>query len=177
MIGKILFYYSLIASLLITASVLFAYKSTGPAIFAFLFLPVAAYFVIDFFNKLRGIGDGDASFKKSDLVFIGLIFLVLLGLGVGNIISAKPEAEKFPSPSPIIFKSEPTEGPKPTILVSINDGSPSINIREKPTIYSERLGEAKDGDTFVFISKENGWYKIQFNDTEGYISNKYVVEN
>jgi uncharacterized protein YgiM (DUF1202 family) len=64
-----------------------------------------------------------------------------------------------------------------TLTIKITDGSPMVNIRQKPTTYSEKIGEAKDGDSFEYLSHSAGWYEIRLEDgSTGYISGKYVEE-
>lgn len=84
------------------------------------------------------------------------------------------------SPTPMPTLSElplQNEVPAPTqavLEVHITDKSPFVNLRQGPTLASDIVGTAQDGDTFEAISKESGWYKIKLNDnTFGFISPKY----
>jgi len=105
-------------------------------------------------------------------------------LGVRNIYLSQSSKNQFsdsleapnPSSSPFIFKVEPSATPAASLTIFITDGSPSINIREKPTIYSGKVGTASDGETFTYISKDNGWYQINLASGSGYVSAKYVKE-
>lgn len=181
---KLLFYYSAVASFLITVSTIFTSYTLGPVIFATLFLPVTAYFIIEFFRKVRGEeADATVRSKKGEVIFIILTFLVLLGLGFRNIYNSKQVVtQTLPeqSAAPLVFKTQPSPTPttSTTITIDIIDGSTSINIREKPTIYSDKVGEAKNGDVFEYTKKEMGWYEIRM-DTGliGFISAKYAREN
>lgn len=191
---KLLFYYSAIASFLITLSTVLTSNTIGPVVFATLFLPVTAYFVIEFFKQMRSLfspkategSDLGSPPKKGEYIVMAIIFLTLLGVAIRNIMfpaNNNPPGEKLygsgaiPSPSPLIFKTQEVQ-PKTILTVKISDGSPLINIRQKPTIYSEKMGEAKDGDTFEYTTLSAGWYEIVLADgSTGYIAAKYAKIN
>ena len=180
---KLLFYYAAIASFFVLASTVFTSSSIGPFVFAILFLPVAGYFIIEFFKQIRSQSDLGSPPTKTEIAIILLIFILLLGVGIKNIIDSSGDiqfAESVqtppPSPSQLIFKSQETK-PKKMVTIKITDDSTLINIRQKPTIYSDKLAEAKDGDTFEYISNALGWYEIKFQDgSTGFISGKYIKE-
>jgi len=66
------------------------------------------------------------------------------------------------------------EEEKVFIVVKISDGSPFVNMREEPTIYSLKVGEASEGERFEFISESLGWNQVKLADgSTGYISGKY----
>jgi hypothetical protein len=187
---KLLFFYSAIASLLITVSLVLTSNTFGPVIFATLFLPVTAYFIIEFFKQMHTIVLPKSEKapvptpkpKKGEAIVFILIFILLVGLGINNIRvtskansnpdSSTPQA----SSSPFIFKTGQTSTPAASLTVSITDGSPTINIRQKPTTYSEKIGTAKDGDKFTYVDKVDGWYQINLATGSGYVSSKYVKE-
>jgi len=50
--------------------------------------------------------------------------------------------------------------PKTMLVVKI-DESASANIRQSPTTDSKVIAEAKNGDTFEFVSENSGWYEIK----------------
>ena len=52
--------------------------------------------------------------------------------------------------------------------------SGAVNVRSAPSADSKRIGIAKAGGTYSYISTaQNGWYRIRLEDgTEGYVSNK-----
>lgn len=186
---KLLFLYSAIAAFLITASSVLTSNTIGPVIFSTLFLPVTAYFVVEFFKELRSVftptvGDGTdniVSPKKGEAILIFLIFLLLFGVGLRNIISVKNKANETNNPkspnTPIVFKSETTPTPAKMLAISITDGAPSVNVREKPSLYSAKITDAKDGDIFEYTKRDGEWYELKLEDgTYGYVSFKYVVE-
>ncbi|MGD0523098.1 MAG: SH3 domain-containing protein [Candidatus Microgenomates bacterium] len=67
------------------------------------------------------------------------------------------------------------EKPEMILAVKINDGSASINIRRGPTLNSEKVGEAKNGDTFEFVAINSGWFGVRLADgSTGFIWSKYI---
>lgn len=52
-----------------------------------------------------------------------------------------------------------------------------VNVRQKPNTESKRLGRAKAGEDYKWLSTAfNGWYEIQLDeDTTGYVSHKVTT--
>ncbi len=70
---------------------------------------------------------------------------------------------------------EAVEKPKQMVMVKLDDGSSSVNIRQKPTSYSEKIGSAQDGDTFEYINLDAGWYEVKLEDGSiGFILATYM---
>jgi uncharacterized protein YgiM (DUF1202 family) len=121
-----------------------------------------------------------------------LIFLILFGLGLRNVVTKEKNIKKEETQHGLVFKKnsenpqtpenkaqekEETKSSQSFLIVKITDGSLEVNIRAKPTIYSEKIGTAKEGERFVFKEKAEGWYKIQMKEgLEGFIAAKYAVE-
>ena len=123
------------------------------------------------------------------LAISAAVFLLLVTLGIGNIkLSEAKNSKPLPSPaalakteeakplpSPVVLAA--TEEAKPTAIVTIkiDDSTAKVNIRQKPTTNSEKIGEAKDGDTFEFVSEDLGWFEVKLTDgSTGFISATYV---
>ena len=107
------------------------------------------------------------------------VFLLLLALGIRNIMSSTTISPIPPSPPAVLSETEDIEEIKPKIIltIKINEASASVNIRQKPTIQSEKIGQAKDGDSFEFLSLDSGWYGVKLaTDSAGFISAEYVTE-
>lgn len=126
------------------------------------------------------------------LIISVLVFMILVTLGIRNInISLAASTNNStvdtplansppPSPAPAVLAAvkEATEEAKPKVIltVKIEDGSSSVNIRQKPTTGSEKIGQAKDGDTFELVSLDSGWHEVKLaNGSVGFISSKYIV--
>ena len=206
---QVIFYYSALISFLVTAIIIgaiFTYNPRGQLIFAALAIPVAFYFIIEFAQQKRPVSNLEPLPRKAVFPAVTLIFLLLLGLGIRNVMSAttrntslesssalisktedvmsatsqNPSPE--PSPTPII-SNQPLQSPTPTeetnpitlLIIKITDGSTSVNIRQAPTVRSAKIGEAKEADTFEFISVDSGWYEIKLADeSTGFISARYI---
>jgi hypothetical protein len=113
MFNRFLFYYSAIASLFITISLVFTSQSIIPVVFATLFLPVTAYFTIEFFKHLKGDNDLKLKPSKWEVLVISAIFLALVGVSIKNIFLTPPTESPTPGASsqPLIFKTKTTPGP------------------------------------------------------------------
>jgi uncharacterized protein YgiM (DUF1202 family) len=67
------------------------------------------------------------------------------------------------------------ETPKKIVVIKIDDGSESVNVRQDPATNSEKIGQAKDGDTFELVSETSGWYQIKLDDsTTAFVSARYA---
>lgn len=123
------------------------------------------------------------------------IFILLVAIGLTNINGSNTRAELLASantPASPAVLAEKTEAipeleteivveattgavPKELVNVKLDDGSASVNIRQKPTSYSLKIGEAKDGDTFEFVSVDAGWYSVKLPDGQtGFIVATYI---
>ena len=49
-----------------------------------------------------------------------------------------------------------------------------LNVRTGSSTSSEIIGTLKKGDIAEIVSKENGWYKIKYYNSYGYVSASYV---
>jgi len=185
---KLLFYYSAIAAFLVTISTIFTSQTIGPVIFATLFLPVTAYFVIEFFKQVRSLlsksplegSDLSSGPKKGEIIIIGIIFLLLLGVGLKNVYfksSAESPNSPFPTSSPLIFKTGSTSTTEKIVQISIPEGSASAAIYQKPLMNSKKIGQAVNGDLFELIATSSGWFEVRLaSDSSGFILAKYVEE-
>ena len=61
------------------------------------------------------------------------------------------------------------------LTVKITDGSTSVNILQAPIVSSNKIGEAKEGDTFEYFSEGSGWYEIKLADgSVGFIPASFI---
>ncbi len=95
------------------------------------------------------------------------VFVLLLFLGIRHIkiseAQTKISVNSIPSPTSQVSGIE-DEKPKKILVIKINDESESVNIRQEPTTKSAKVGKAKDGDTFEFVSLNSGWYQVKLDD-------------
>ncbi|EOU1738085.1 TPA: SH3 domain-containing protein [Clostridium perfringens] len=68
-------------------------------------------------------------------------------------------------------KKEPIEG---TGKVNINT---ALNVRQASTTNSRIIGSLKGGEKVNIISESNGFYKIEFNNSYGYVYSKYISKD
>ena len=69
------------------------------------------------------------------------------------------------------IKKEPIEG---TGKVNINT---ALNVRQASTTNSRIIGSLKGGEKVNIISESNGFYKIEFNNSYGYVYSKYISKD
>ena len=50
----------------------------------------------------------------------------------------------------------------------------SLNVRKGPSISFDIIGKLSSGDKVKVIGESNGWYKIEYNGTYGYVSGSYI---
>ncbi|MDK0570396.1 SH3 domain-containing protein [Clostridium perfringens] len=68
-------------------------------------------------------------------------------------------------------KKEPVEG---TGKVNINT---ALNVRQAATTNSRIIGSLKGGEKVNIINESNGFYKIEFNNSYGYVYAKYISKD
>ena len=49
-----------------------------------------------------------------------------------------------------------------------------LNVRKGPSISFDIIGKLSGGDKVKVIGESNGWYKIEYNGTYGYVSGSYI---
>lgn len=108
--------------------------------------------------------------KISELMALGGIFLLLLALGIRNVRT---------STTPLVLSKTADVEVKKMLTIKITDeitdGSASVNIRQEPTVRANKIGVAKEGDVFEFVSLDSGWYEIKLTDgSTGFISARYI---
>ena len=52
--------------------------------------------------------------------------------------------------------------------------SDTLNVRKGPSISFDIIGTLSGGDKVKIIGESNGWYKIEYNGTYGYVSGSYI---
>jgi len=83
---------------------------------------------------------------------------------------AQDEVEEVEEEVEIEIEREEVEVKK-MVIIKVDDESDRVNIRQKPTTASEKVGQAKNGDSFELVSVDSDWYEIKLDDNlTGYIS-------
>lgn len=57
-------------------------------------------------------------------------------------------------------------------VVTLNSGV--LNVRNRPNIRGEITGVLNNGDIVSVLESENGWYKIRYGNTSGYVNSRYI---
>lgn len=148
-------------------------------VFQLLFLPVTLYLIYASFAVIKYSNlEVVLSEKKGGLFFYLVIFFALAIIAVSNVANfgqkeIQPVSEKetpifTPLPSPIAAAEK-------MLTIKTPSAKTKINIRESPSTSSRVIGKVLRDEQFVFIQKEEDWYKIKFEDGFGYIYKDYVT--
>lgn len=113
-----------------------------------------------------------------ELLAASLVFVLLLGFGLRSIKTAA----KIPENPSIIFGTKtasvtpaPTPSPEPKTVLIVRSTEGPVNVREQPTVQSQIIGQAQNGDKFEFVSENSGWYQVNLPDgLIGFIFSKYL---
>lgn len=117
-------------------------------------------------------------------------FVLLVALGIRNInasaaktvlgATATATPSVAPSANPATLPPEPETAAvqsKALVVIKLDNPSLSVNIHQDPTADSAKIGKARDGDTFEFVSENSGWYEVKLPDSStGFISANYAVK-
>lgn len=74
--------------------------------------------------------------------------------------------------------NQKTETATKTIKIKKTNGKVTasiLNIREKKSTLSKRIGQLKKNQIITILAKENNWYKIKTKNKIGYVLSKYVT--
>lgn len=114
------------------------------------------------------------------------LFLLLVGLGIRNIqvnqVNTSNLSQPLPAPQVLPAQTEniepereSQENPRKTVIIKTGDEFSIVNIREKPATDSAKIGSARDGDVFEFVSETLDWYEIKLaSESSGFISGDYA---
>ena len=51
-----------------------------------------------------------------------------------------------------------------------------LRVREEPTLNASESGKVNPGETFDLLDEQDGWYKINFDGKDGWISSQYSMK-
>ncbi len=57
-------------------------------------------------------------------------------------------------------------------VVTISSGR--LNVRNSPSPNGRIIGSLENGENINILENENGWYRINFNGTDGYVNSRFV---
>lgn len=131
------------------------------------------------------------------LAISAAVFVLLVTMGLGNIkLTMIKSSHSGPGPAvlaetketqsaeqiiPAEIKPEDEKPAEEATLkaiakIKVGEGISSVNIRREPTTKSEKIGQAKNDDTFEFVSLDSDWYEVKLADgSTGFISAAYIV--
>lgn len=142
-----------------------------------------------------GLVSTPRSYIGNYLIIMGAVFILLVSIGLGNIQlyaanNSNPSKTKISTPivlpkAEVLSETqeivpgivEATSGATVISWATIKTEDPNllVNIRENPSTSSRKIGQAKNGERFEFISLESDWYQIKTaNGSAGFISAEYV---
>ena len=80
---------------------------------------------------------------------------------------------KIGKPKCFDFEPDPPEPPEPTAWYVLVKGG-SVRVRKGPGVLYRTIGIAHRGDRLPLLGtdEKSGWYHVEFNGTDGYITNK-----
>lgn len=139
------------------------------------------YFNEGNFN-IRGAYDGSVkALSKEEIKNRGNLYLK------GYIYLSSPSSSSNNTSKPASNNSQPSEGntqnsssdtPQSSKgIVNISSSSSSLNVRSSASSSSGVIGSLKKGTNVNIVAINNGWYKIQYNSSYGYVSSKYISLN
>lgn len=68
----------------------------------------------------------------------------------------------------------PDESPETTLDETYLTPTTDLNVRSGPSTDASILGQIVPGEAHVIRSADNGWYRIGYNDRQGYVSSEFV---
>lgn len=91
---------------------------------------------------------------------------------------ATKSATLSPSASPTPAATSPSKAKTAALFkITINETSTGwLRVRSKPSSAGEEIGKVNPGDTFDVFEQQSGWYQIEFENQEGWVSSTYVTK-
>ncbi|MGP4080519.1 SH3 domain-containing protein [Pseudalkalibacillus sp. R45] len=73
--------------------------------------------------------------------------------------------------------SHPTRTETPTTTDQSVVNVATLNVRNGPGTTSNVIGSVRKGEVVEILDIQNGWYKIKFNNSNGWVAGKYVTKS
>lgn len=118
--------------------------------------------------------------RVPELLVASVVFIILLGFSLSNITAVAKSTQVSPvTLGTKTISTAPIATPQSKTTLTVKNTNPTvpINIESRPTVGSEKIGEARHGDIFEFVSKNSSWYEVKLpNGLTGFIPSTHVEE-
>lgn len=123
-------------------------------------------------SKISELGDGDKKLSISYPGYKSINLIVKVVSGYQLIVDAKLEKE-IRNETTYSISSTPTRPLGPIIKIKETETG-WLRVRDVSNNGGIEIGKVKPGEEYSVISEISGWYQIQFNGKNGWISSKYA---
>lgn len=86
-----------------------------------------------------------------------------------------PSGNITPTPTKVATTSATNTPKRPYVTIG-DTPTGFLRVRAEPQTSSDEIGRVNPGEKYSLLASETGWYKIQFNDKEGWISGQYATK-
>ena len=106
-----------------------------------------------------------------------VLLIVSLTINVGLLITTFIFATLFFARSEAIdvVSMKVLDTKEDSVLYTAEVISAYVNVRLKPSLYSDKLGVLKEGETVEVYEDDGEWAKIIYNGDFAYCSSKYIL--
>lgn len=182
MLRKILLFYCTLLALFINISGLSAARHPQDYLLQAVFLPVTLFLIhssiqLLISKKNKNVPEIPSAGKPAAAVFL-LLFLLLIAF-LARLTNSQPQG--IISPLPDSGEVTPSVTPTPTtvipqkVIITTENPSIAVNIREKPASSSAILAKIKSGAVFPCSDAKEGWYQIKLeNNRTGWVYSEFV---
>lgn len=109
--------------------------------------------------------------KKKILFVLALIFVSVVFYGLYNLSKVTPENEEKIT----INLSTGDQPVKKELKVTVNAEGQPLNLRKDPGEAGEKIGQIPDQTVLTVQEELNGWYKVNYDSHEGWISKQFTI--
>ncbi len=100
--------------------------------------------------------------------------VVSAALGTGDIGTVQIPANISPTPS---VSASPTPVVAATTITILKTPNGFLRVRSGPSTSFGEVARVRPGETYTIITQENGWYQIQAEGVNGWISSQFASVN
>jgi uncharacterized protein YgiM (DUF1202 family) len=196
LLKKLLLGYCSLFALFLFLSGIVSSKTPQGLIPQLVFLPVVGFFIYTLITSILQRNRAKQSiehtqdepkspFKRSSLILILAVLLMLLSVSIINIIKkpSMPDLDNRSLSKQINNEKIkdgillPSSKEKTSIRIIGDDDTTTINIREAATISATIISKTHRDQLFSVITKSGDWYKVLLEDgRNGFINSKFASE-